>query len=153
LHFKTELRTNHSTAIMRMYVHSTTRKLRPVCRSARTLIDRTPVGLLTRRHSSREDIKLQPVTNETTWKRFNRVQEKLLLHQTFDILYGYETWRFSRFLGNRLTDSGEAVLCAGRALPSGRFLVLISVPDWVDSRATVRLEGVNWKNPVTSSGF
>jgi hypothetical protein len=33
-------------------------------------------------------------------------------------------------------------LCAGRPLPSGRFLVLISVRDRVDSRDIVRFEGL-----------
>jgi hypothetical protein len=39
---------------------------------------------------------------------------------------------------------------AGRPLPPGRFLVLISVRDWVDHRGILRLE---LKNPVTSSGI
>jgi hypothetical protein len=43
---------------------------------------------------------------------------------------------------------------AGRHLPLGRFLVLISVSGWVDPRAIVRLEGLGQlKNPVTSSGI
>jgi hypothetical protein len=47
-----------------------------------------------------------------------------------------------------------SVLRAGRPLPPGRFLVLISVRGWVDLRSIVRLEG--WgqlKTPVASSGI
>jgi hypothetical protein len=45
-------------------------------------------------------------------------------------------------------------LGAGRPLPPGRFLVLISVRGWVDPRAIVRLEGlVQLKNVIASSGI
>jgi hypothetical protein len=47
-----------------------------------------------------------------------------------------------------------SALCAGRSLPPGRFLVLISVSDWVDPKAILRLaELVQLKNPVSSSGM
>jgi hypothetical protein len=47
-----------------------------------------------------------------------------------------------------------SALCAGRALPPGRFLVLISVRGCVDPRAIVQLEGLGQlKNPMTSSGI
>jgi hypothetical protein len=43
---------------------------------------------------------------------------------------------------------------AGRPLPPGRFLVLISVRGWVGPRAIVLLEGLGQlKNLVTSSGI
>jgi hypothetical protein len=45
-------------------------------------------------------------------------------------------------------------LRAGRPLPPGRFLVLISVRDRVYPRAIVRPEGLGQlKNPITSSGI
>jgi hypothetical protein len=42
-------------------------------------------------------------------------------------------------------------LPAGRLLPPGRFLVLISVRGWVDPRAIVRLEGLGQLKKSTSS--
>jgi hypothetical protein len=47
-----------------------------------------------------------------------------------------------------------SALRAGRPLPPGRFLVLISVRCWIDPRAIVRLEGLGQlKNLMTSSGI
>jgi hypothetical protein len=43
-------------------------------------------------------------------------------------------------------------LLAGRFLPSGRFLVLISVKGWVEPRTIVRLEGFGKFKKITSSG-
>jgi hypothetical protein len=46
-----------------------------------------------------------------------------------------------------------SVLRAGRPLPQGRFLVLISVRDRVDPSAIVRLEGLGQLKKYTSSGL
>jgi hypothetical protein len=47
-----------------------------------------------------------------------------------------------------------SALRAGRPLPSGKFLVLISVGGWVDPRTIVRLVVLhNLKIPMTSSGI
>jgi hypothetical protein len=46
-----------------------------------------------------------------------------------------------------------SALRAGRPLPPGRFLILISVRGRVDLRAIVLLEGLGkLENPMTSSG-
>jgi hypothetical protein len=45
-----------------------------------------------------------------------------------------------------------SALCAGRFLPPGKFLVLISVRGWVDPSARVSLEGLRKLKKSTSSG-
>jgi hypothetical protein len=47
-----------------------------------------------------------------------------------------------------------SALRAGRSLPPGRFLVLISVRGLIDPRTIVRLEGLGrLKSPITLSGI
>jgi hypothetical protein len=47
-----------------------------------------------------------------------------------------------------------SALHTGHFLPSGKFLVLISVRGWVDPKAIVQLEGLGQlKNPMTSLGI
>jgi hypothetical protein len=57
-------------------------------------------------------------------------------------LWDVEAPTFS--LDNRFTDGGKVVCVtpAGRLLPPGKFLILISVRGWVDPRDIVRLEGL-----------
>jgi hypothetical protein len=45
----------------------------------------------------------------------------------------------------------RSALHAGHPLPPGRFLVIISVRDWVDSRATVWLEGLGRIENIASN--
>jgi hypothetical protein len=45
-----------------------------------------------------------------------------------------------------------SVLRAGRFLPPGKFMVIISVRGWVDPRAIVRLEGLGKLKKYTPSG-
>jgi hypothetical protein len=140
-----ELGTNH---IRRMYVHSTTRKLRPVCRFART-----SVGLLTRSHWSRGHTT--EVGEALGYINDSASTEK---RKSYPCNRPWKSYRDITRQGLNVflkIGSQTAVrlpaLCAGRALPVRRFLVLISVGDWVDPRATVRLEGLcQLKNKNTS---
>jgi hypothetical protein len=56
----------------------------------------------------------------------------------------------------RLTHGGEVVslnVLAGHPLPPGRFLVLISVRRWVNTRAIVQLEGLGKLKSTVTSGI
>jgi hypothetical protein len=64
---------------------------------------------------------------------------------------GFETSRLTHFVEMAARLSA---LRAGRPLPSGEFLILISVAGYVDLRVIVRLQGLGeMKNPVISSGI
>jgi hypothetical protein len=78
-----------------------------------------------------------------SYTRKTQKKKKLSLWETV------ETRKFVRRRGSRIfytVDSQKAVrlsaLCAGHPLPSGTFLVLISVRGWTDPRTIVRLEGL-----------
>jgi hypothetical protein len=61
-----------------------------------------------------------------------------------------------KFQDNLLGDDGEVVSLTRRPpfYPHKDSLVLISVRDWVKSRATARVEGLGkLKNPMTSLGI
>jgi hypothetical protein len=69
-------------------------------------------------------------------------------------LWDVEAPTFSKESAHRWRRGCQPYAPAGRPLPPGRFLVLISVRAWVDPRAIVRMEGLGQlKNPVTSSGI
>jgi hypothetical protein len=55
-----------------------------------------------------------------------------------------ETSKLQHLLDSRLRDGGEVISLKQltKFYPPGRFLVLISVKGWVDSKAIVRLEGL-----------
>jgi hypothetical protein len=68
-------------------------------------------------------------------------------------LWDVEAPTFSRHWAQQMAVRLSA-LRADHHLPPGRFLLLISVRDWVDTRAIARLEGLGQlKNPVTPSGI
>jgi hypothetical protein len=61
---------------------------------------------------------------------------------------------FSRQSAHKCRRNCRPYASAGRPLPSGRFLLIISTRGWIDPRAIGRLEGLGeLKNAVTSSGI
>jgi hypothetical protein len=69
-------------------------------------------------------------------------------------LWDVEAPTFPRQSAHRWRWGCQPYAPTDRPLPPGRFLVLISLRGWVDSRAIVRLEGLGrLKNPVTLTGI
>jgi hypothetical protein len=68
---------------------------------------------------------------------------------------GCVTSRLQYLIDNRFTGDGDVVSITRRPpFPTGRFLVLISVRGWVNSRAIVRLEELGQlRNAMISSGI